>query len=383
MIDKDLGYYVCNNVLYSSKINALIASKATQKPVQWIFHNDVYDNYPWHIEPYETLDELYDRRSREIREKYDYVILSYSGGSDTTNILESFIRQNLHIDEIVTNHITSIAKPNTILDHKYTNSSNFAAEHDLQTVPRLKEISTRIPKTKITVLDVSDLILGGLNSFNDVDWVLGRNDHLSVGQLFRYNYFHFGNLKKNFDKNLKVAIIIGLDKPKTFIKDDKFILFFLDNTVNITTINDFNKDYTNVKTELFYWSKTTAPLVCKQAHVIKRWLEFNTDKQQYWRDINFSKIRLYHEKYLRSIIYSTWNESWFQTDKSTMWWHTEFDSWFRNNPEFAKEHHLWKKGIQFLADTLPHHIQYRNDVPDSFAPYRKEYEIGKMISNNA
>ena len=75
--------------------------------MDWIFHDDAFSKYPWHIEPEASLDQLYDARARQLREKYDYVVLSYSGGSDTHNILESFIRQGLHIDEIVTNHMTT------------------------------------------------------------------------------------------------------------------------------------------------------------------------------------------------------------------------------------------------------------------------------------
>lgn len=149
MIDTDLSYYTCNGINFVSKINACIYSQTVNKPVEWIFHNDVYSNYPWHIEPEQTLDELYDARSRQIREEYDYVILSYSGGSDTNNILESFIRQGLHIDEIVTNHITKATEKFTILDPTNKLASNFAAEHQLQAVPRLQYIHSKLPKQRL------------------------------------------------------------------------------------------------------------------------------------------------------------------------------------------------------------------------------------------
>ena len=67
-----LGYYSCNNLFFNSKIEACIYGTAHKQPVKWHFNDDIFDNYPWHIEPAETLDELYDRRAREIREKYDY-----------------------------------------------------------------------------------------------------------------------------------------------------------------------------------------------------------------------------------------------------------------------------------------------------------------------
>jgi hypothetical protein len=349
------------------------------KPIEWVFHDDIYAKYDWSIEPTESLDELYDRRARQLREKYDYLVLSFSGGSDTNNIVESFIRQGLHIDEIVTNHISQVTKSTTILNTSNTQSSNFAAEHELQTVPRLHYIHTNLPRTKITVLDVSGVVFDGIK--DDVSWVLDKNDHLSVGQLFRYNYFHFGNMKRQFDKDLKVAIITGTDKPRTYIKDDTFYLYFQDSVANITTIDDFNKDYTNITNELFYWSADSAPMICKQAHVIKRWLEANPDKQDYWRNITAEKIRLYHERFLRPLLYTNWDNSWFQADKSTNWWHTEFDTWFRTDKEFEQKYKLWQQGITWLADNLGHLVETKNGVPDSFVKFRKIYKIGQMKQN--
>jgi hypothetical protein len=386
MINKALGYYTCNGVDFSSKVDALLYSKTVGVPVNWIFNNLLFDSYDWLTEPDETLDQLYDRRARELREQYDYLILSFSGGSDTNNILEAFIRQNLHIDEIVTNHMSSATKKTTVLDASVKNSWNFAAEHELQAVPRLKYIQNKLPRTKITVLDVSDVVLKSMDAFDDADWVLGRNDHLSIGQLFRYNYHHFAEMRKQFDKNLRIAIIVGLDKPKTKIINNKFYMFFTDTTANITTINDFNDDYTNINTELFYWSPSALPLLCKQAHVIKRWLEENPNMQYAWvmkpGVMNgYEMSRLIHEKVLRSVIYTTWDESWFQTNKSTNWWHTEFDTWFRNDPQFTRQHDMWMRGINYLAEQLPGIVQYKNGVPDAMAVFKHEYCIGPMRTN--
>jgi len=382
MLNTDLSYYRCNGIDFGSKIDACIYSTTVDKPIEWMFNQDMFSKYPWHIEPDESLDQLYDRRTRQIREKYDYIILSYSGGSDTNNILESFIRQGLHIDEIITNHISEITKKSTILDTEFKESWNFAAEHELQAIPRLKYISEKLPKTKITVLDVSNNVLSELHSSTDGDWVLHKNDSLSVGQLFRYNYFHFGNMKKQFDKNLKVAIIVGVDKPKTFISNTdntSFYLFFNDASANITTINDFNQDYTNVTTELFYWSKDATDIMCKQAHVVKRWLEKNPDKQRFWINTSTYTRRKYHEKWLRNIIYTTWDSTWFQTDKATSWWNTEFDNWFRKSSSFSNEREIWKRGIQHLVKTIPKYVYFtQTGVPDSLVTFRHQYLIGKI-----
>lgn len=372
-------YYLCNGIKFKSKVDVYFYSKTVKKPVEWIFHQDTFSKYPWHIEPLKSLDELYDARTRQLREQYDYIILSYSGGADTNNILESFIRQGLHIDEIVTNHISKATSSITVLNPAVKNNWNFAAEHELQTVPRLKYISEKLPRTKITVLDVSDTVLNSMNQYNDVDWVLHRNDQLSIGQLFRYNYFYFSSIKKQLDKDLSVGIIVGVDKPKTTIKDDgNFYLYFNDATANIAGITDFNQDYTNTTVELFYWSPDAVDILCKQAHVIKHWIEERPGRQQFWRNPSPGIIRKYHERWLRSLLYSSWNNSWFQADKATSFINTEFDTWFKVDQSLTQELENWKRGIQYLAEKLPDQMIYKNGKPDSLKQFRHDYLIGKI-----
>lgn len=382
MIDPNLGYYTCDGQKFTSKINAFLHGRATNKPVDWVFHDAEFSKYPWHVEPDLSLDALYDARARELREKYDYVVLSYSGGSDTHNILESFIRQGLHIDEVVTNHMTTATKATTVLDPKVKDSWNFAAEHQLQAVPRLKYIREKLPRTRITELDVSDVVIDSMRTtFNDVDWVLGRNDHLSIGQLFRYNYFHFGEIKKRLDRDLNVVIIVGIDKPKCHIDPDgNFWMSFVDGIANITTINDFNVDYTNTHTEMFYWSKDAMPLLCKQAHVVKRWLEANPKYQAGWQGLNIARSRMLQERILRSLLYSTtWDNNWFQANKSTSFWQTEFDTWFHARPDLTREQQLWHQGVSHLENILGEYV-LRNDKgqPSGLRPFLKPYLIGKM-----
>lgn len=382
-MENTLGYYFCNGIKFRSKVNAFIYSNTVNKPVEWHFYQDIFSKYPWHIEPYQTLDELYNSRARQVREKYDYVILSFSGGADSWNMVEAFLRQGLHIDEIITNHLTGAAKKTTILNPSVKDSSNFAAEHELQAIPRLKEINQRSPKTKITVLDVSNSIINSINQIDDADWVLDRNDHLSVGQLFRYNYTYFADIKKRLDKSLSVGFIVGIDKPKTIIKNnDDFYLYFVDATVNIVHITDFTTEYTNTYLELFYWSPDAIDLLCKQAHVIKRWLELRPPRQALWRNATYTTIRSYHEPILRGLLYSTWNNDWFQVNKSSSWFHTEFDTWFHTDQDLIKQQGNWNRGIQYLVDKIPNNLNYKNGVPDSLQTFKHEYYIGEIKNVN-
>ena len=372
--DRDLGYYTCNGIEFSSKINACIYAQTVKKPVNWFFKNNIHDTYPWHIEPEETLDQLYDRRCRELREKYDYIILSYSGGSDTHNILESFMRQNLHIDEIVTNHITEATEKLTVLDPRIKDPWNFNAEHQLQAVPKLQEIYDKLPRTKITVLDVSNAIISSLDG-KEEDWVLARREHLSIGMVFRYNHFYFGEVRKQFDKNLKICIIVGIDKPRTHIQDGVFHVRFSDAAANMSSIVDHN-EYPNAKIEYFYWNDPV--IVAKQAHVIKHWVEARPVIRRMWENVTYETYRKYHEPWLKTIVYTTWKNEWFQTDKATRTWSCEFDQWFHVLMKDTKNYAVWKKGVDYVATAASDFVRFNNGYADGLQPLSHTYKIGEM-----
>lgn len=270
MINKELGFYVCNGQEFSSKIRALLYSNEVNKPVDWLFNDRVFQSYDWTIEPSESLDELYDRRARQLRNQYDYLILSYSGGADSHNILMSFVRQGLHLDEILVNHFEKAAGKFVDLNPANTEAKNAGAEHYLQTIPRLKEIAPRIPKTKITLADMSDHLFDMMEGSGDASWILSRREGINPAGTTRFNYLHLTEVRKKFDKEKSICMVVGVEKPRTAITTNgDLVMRFVDRAANQLTVAEHLKDYTNSTAEFFYWSPNCVPMLIKQGHVIK------------------------------------------------------------------------------------------------------------------
>ena len=386
MINKKLGYYICDNLEFESKISALTYSNISKKPVEWIFNDLEFNLHDWSIEPVESLDQLYDRRARELREKYDYLILSYSGGSDSHQILMSFIRQNLLIDEIIVNTVEKGWKNFTILDPKNTSSLNSGAEHYLQTIPRLKEIENLIPRTKITICDLTDHVYDSFLKAGDASWVLSKREALNPIGVTRFNYIYFDEVRRKFDKQKRIGLVLGVEKPKSIIHNGQFWIRFNDRAANMVTIIDHIKDYDNSVLEYFYWSPDAVPILIKQGHVIKRWLEINPQYQQYWNSTtDFKTIRIYHERLLRSVIYSsTWNENWFQVDKAVRDWTSEFDNWFIEGSVGTKANRIWQEGVDYVRNNLSSFLRMApgSDNPDGLQMFVKKYLIGSIKNTN-
>lgn len=380
-MNEEMGYYLCDGIKFNSKIKACVYATQHKKSLEWIFNDHIFFSYPWHIEPEKTLDQLYDQRARELREKYDYILLAFSGGSDSNNILESFLRQGLHIDEIVHNVMKD--HNNFIrLDKSLQSSWNETSEYYFQTLPRLEHVKKVSPNTKITIIDLSSFVFQFLNDAGDESWLEHTRERLNVTGILRHNFLHFKEIRKRFDKDKKIALILGVEKPRTYIKDGKFNLLFTDKALNIATVEEFIQDYSNSTVEYFYSNPECADMICKQAHVIKKWLEMNPSWIPQWTPSSledlFKKHRLVHERLYRTMIYSTWNNNWWQADKSTLDWYSEIDDWFTKGHRDSKAFAIWKAGIDYIKENAKDYVIKRNNEDYGLRGYLKNYPIGKM-----
>lgn len=381
MLNKKLGYYLVDGIEYESKILACIEATKNNKDITWVFNNDVFEKYRWDIEPELSLDQLYDKRAKDLRESYDYIILSYSGGADSHNIAESFIRQGLHVDEIIVNTMEKSNSKFTIKDPRIKNPENAAAEHYFQTIPRLNEIATKTPKTKINVLDLSDHLFEHWLSTGDESWILNKKEGLNPLNVTRFNYLHFNEVRKKFDKNKKIALILGIEKPRTFIhSNNKFYIRFTDRAANIVGVADYFKEYTNSTVEYFYWSPDSCDILCKQAHTIKKWLETDSINHSLWfhKNLTAHTYRLIHERILRNLLYTTWDNNWFQCDKATKDWYSEFDSWFINNLTGTQHHNIWLEGIKYVEQYASNFLNVKDNKADGLKLFSYNYCIGEM-----
>ena len=357
-MNKKLGYYTCNGVEFSSKIRAAIYSEATNHPLKWHFNEEVFSKFPWHIEPEVSLSKLYDMRAKQIREEFDYIIVCYSGGSDSNNMVESFIRQGLHIDEIVSNYPIEASEKFLSTNPNDNTSSNTINEFKFHTADRLNYIKNKCPNTKIKMLDTSNLVIKNLINTEDKYWVLNRKEVLNPGGTNQFNYTHFNDIRKQFDKDKKIAMLVGIDKPRCQIIDNNFYLYFSDKVANIVNVDDYLTEYPNSTPVYFYWDPENILALAKQAHTLLAWLKANPQYQKYWKTRDFKTTREIHEPLLKSVLYSdTWDPNWYQAVKAANDWFCEIDYWFYKGYQGTKEFNVWKSGIDYLSKKIPNFVR--------------------------
>ena len=309
-----LGYYKVGDAIHTSKISALIDGTTKNIHPEWVFNNTVFDTVDWTVEPSESLSQLYFQRAKQIRETYDYVALMFSGGADSTNILNTFINNNLRIDEIIVSWpqgLKNTYKPNQD-DFSWT---NMLSEWDFVIEPKLKWLATYHPEIKITV---HDWVAPALQYKIQDDYMLSRSSNFTPFASAKWDYngtSWFGRVRDKVDK---FVLVLGTDKPRICFQQNAYRLFFLDLACGSSgpqTTSDFFHD--NLQVELFYWSPSCTKMLAKQAHELVKFFEVSPQFKTFitWPQKN-PRYRQWYETSVRPIIYPDVDLSFFQADKA-------------------------------------------------------------------
>lgn len=380
MKQPELGYYKVGDQVFQSKIKACIyASQSNQDP-EWIFNNEVFSAFDWSVEPEESLDTLYQQRARELREQYDYIAILYSAGSDSNNILESFLSQNLHVDELINVPAFEMVHNYKKLDFKDKSADNAQyAEFVLQTIPRLQEIKTKYPKIKITIKDMTSQVFDRYKLHKDGSWIENQIEWLNPVQL-RWDITKSKEFDNILEKYQKSCLILGCEKPRTgFDIHNNFHLIFHD-TVTTYGPKAYLTEYNNVNLEFFYWHPSCTKMMSKQAHIIKKFVESRPDLHKFWElPLNEYKFKIVQEPILRNLIYTTWHEGeWYQAEKPMGIWLSQYDSWFLNSraDDLNYFQHVWKDGINYVHQHANKFIKYYEGQPDGLKTFGHRYKMG-------
>jgi hypothetical protein len=326
------GYYLFEDKVYYDREEALddmynlMINKINCPPIRFKFHEEIFRAIDWTIDPPFSLKELYTQRAKQLRDTYDYLILSYSGGSDSHEILCTFLENNIFIDEIQVIHYEKAMNSFDRNDLKNIPGVNQFLEYEMVCVPTLEKVKQLSPKTKINTIDMSDnLIDDVLNNKFTFMGINGKRTQASfVIQMTPYarNFYqhHYNNLY--IKKTNKTGFIRGVEKPRLTIKNNRLLFNFNDTALTgdkLIRKNEIDPIYT---IENFFWSKDSPLIPIKQSHVLKK--AFENDKPFYTNFIEQSSVKTdirirgpmnnYEREYAKYIYYH-WHSGLFNAPK--------------------------------------------------------------------
>lgn len=216
--------------------------------------DEEFSKFDWSIEPIESFQTLCDIRAHQLRKKYDILVFAFSGGTDSITVYNTFKRNNIHIDEIVTSY--------NIRDDAYPKeNTDWVAKNHYDS------------HTTITILERLEFITK-YNCWNSDEWLLNLRFGLNRFELTLPGPEILHHYAEKFQgKNW--GLITGYEKPHLVYENSKWYLTHLDKVHTLLTGGS------NI--EAFFISGDLPALHAKQAHMLKRYLENKVQhSSQYW-----------------------------------------------------------------------------------------------------
>lgn len=235
------------------------------REVYFNFNDRAFNLARPNIEPKWTLEELYSRRVEQLRKKYDYLVLLYSGGADSHNILKFFQHTDTKLDEIVSYDDSSYRGKN----------SPISSEVFGVALPEVQKHIDLYPDTifrQIGLRDVQQKLFSDPNFKFDVYQDITYNMQ-PIGVKHAYGLCYVDHYKKLHDAGLKVGVIHGIDKPKLAVSpDNKWMMYF----------NDWSSQFGHKHyyrtypfyDEFFYWTPDDPWIAIKQGHLVSKHLDY-------------------------------------------------------------------------------------------------------------
>lgn len=253
-------YYTDHNKFYNPFAMFAYAAERTPNTIpSFNFYDEEFSRLDWAVEPQESFDQLLELRARQLREKYNRLVLFFSGGTDSVTIYNTFKRLNIRLDEIVVT---------------YHEDDTFG--HSPKCVQWLKD----------NIYDQTTIITPLSRDGYPAQYESYRDDFL-IDNSFRYAVNTFNGTYESMCrvqnssrfKNSNSVIILGLEKPH---------IVFKDNTWYTTHLDKLFAPFLNLNsTEWFFITPDLPQLHLKQIHLLKRYAQQFVNPTTTWFSSEF------------------------------------------------------------------------------------------------
>jgi hypothetical protein len=259
------NFYYSGNSIFTNKLDGIKYCADNNKKLNFYYHDSVYDSINWKVEPPNSLDFYYKEQAQRIRDTYDYVVLFYSGGIDSSNILETFHFNKIKLDKIV-----------CVGAFKQDSNSGVDENHNgelyHQAFPYLKELGL----DSITqICDYSDYF-NNIKSFSVYEYGEEWVNH--VGTHYSPHHWFWRDIEKHVVpanmETKRVALIWGKDKTSLSKQYGVPGFSFKDRPCLGYGNTCVTKKLNNVDRINFYWDPGYTNIVVKQLHVLNNFKHY-------------------------------------------------------------------------------------------------------------
>jgi hypothetical protein len=345
------GYYQVGTSLFQNKSIALQHASRERLPIQWHFNEDAYANMDWRQRLSMPLEQIYRLRAQQLRDRYRYLILCWSGGADSTTILHTFLDNHIPLDEVV------ILWPLTRSKGRYSpnldiSSTNMMSEWDFSIKPQIDQLRLNHPNLRITIGDM----LAENRMIED------RDDTIRITEKHNYTTIQRCRIlddiiKSRMDQHHDLAAIMGVGPLDCVITDRYLSVWFRDDIANTLSASDLTAEGWLRNIEYFYWTPDMPEIVREQAHHMADHLEAYPLDRHYISHMKLDKMGNFvtthnppgeiERRFKKRVLYSTWDHNRFQVVKSKdTHFHHDNMIWFHKDAHSRELTDPWESCIR-------------------------------------
>jgi hypothetical protein len=359
LLHRKYGCWIVGGIAFDHKLEALRhASNTNNSNIEFYYHNHVFDSVNRGLLGKVPLTTLYKERAEQLRDNYDYLVLHYSGGSDSHNVLHTFLSNNIKLDEV------SVRWAKPLRDGKFytanttdTSARNGVSEWDYAIKPELEKLAISHPEIKINVVDFTDNLNSNLVSLDNIE-----------KRSLELNFYRgsLGTLTQRLDPNIedrvtthsqgKVAHIYGIEKPYITIHADNISMCFQDSQLDPGIMP---RNYQEGSVEYFYWTPDMPLLAIEQAYQVAQYLKFNLQARDFF---SYEHLPLHDparrirvnamNNLVKQILYGhSWDFDKFQAGKPSGsrndWWF-----WLHETPELNTLHKNFIQAMKNITEGI-------------------------------
>lgn len=347
------GFYQVGEHKFYSKLEAAHLHDSTGLPMTWNFNELAFSACRWDIEPDQSLEELYRQRAQQIRDRYDYLVLWFSGGADSSNVLNSFINNGIKLDEVAS-YVNYEATGDRF---NFLNGEIFNVA-----VPKIEQVKQKQPDIKHTILDLTKQTLDHFTAKETkFDWIYHMNGYFNPNNAAKQDIkLRESHWRDMIAAGKRVCFIHGIDKPRINKVQNNYYFRFVDliDTAVSGQVQMLNRPWDF--DELFYWTPDLPEIVIKQAHVVKRFLNqatattpcVTTERTGLASTVINKKLHWLTLDGVNQLVYPGWYPVPYQAKAPSLFF-TPRDEWFFNLPDSDPAKYSWRTGLDHIWRIMP------------------------------
>jgi len=355
-INKKYGYWETCGIEFSNKYLALLHASKHNSEVWFKYHNDIWTNFDRSQIGKFSLETLYKERALQLRDSYDYLIIYFSGGADSHNILQTFLDNNIKIDEIC------VKWPKLLRDGKFyspntvdTGANNIWSEWNYAIHPTLKWIAANRPDIYINLVDYTENL-----SIEKVELAFVKCEHSrTAGSCLTDLTVSEPTLQ---GESKKIGHVFGTDKPLFFKRGKEIRMMFSDYALSSVPGIGVNRNI-----EYFYWSPNFPILPFEMVNKTVEYYEVVKESMKNIEADTLNRENLRQQAgIVKKMCYSKWDYR-FQSSKSLDVSSVKDDRWFWF-ANFSELNHIYQATLSNAASRInsvsPRFLTKNKEVPE-------------------